>query len=315
MLSVAACADEQSSRALTIKSTTLPLATGNEAPRSIGKLVHRGSLRLTSDDDDFGGISGLIVSDDGARFLAITDASHWITGELGYRDGTLSRASGVQIGQLHAPDGSALSGKEGDAEGLTGALDGDVFVSFEGKHRIWRYAFAKDGMAGKPHVVQTPADLSRAPRNGGLEGIVLLMDGRLLALTESYRDDEGNIRGWLLADGRDPRALRLKRRAPFDLTDIRQLANGDVLTLERRFSRTGGIGFEMRRIPGDTVAPDALLDGEVVADAGMNFIIDNMEGLSVRRGADGATLVYLISDDNFNAPFQQTLLMMFELKD
>jgi hypothetical protein len=52
-----------------------------------------------------------------------------------------------------------------------------------------------------------------------------------------------------------------------------------------------------------------------VADVGMNFIIDNMEGLSVRKTADGKTLVYAISDDNFNAPLQQTLLMMFELRD
>jgi len=314
-LNVAACADETSPRPLTIRSTALPLATGEEMPRSIGKLVHRGSLRLTSADNDFGGLSGLIVSDDGSRFLAISDASHWITGDLAYRDGKLARASGIEIGQLIAPDGSALDGKAGDAEGLAGALDGDVFVSFEGKHRIWRYAFAKDGMTGRPTVVPTPSDLSRAPKNGGLEGIALLADDRLLALTESYRDDEGNIRGWLLADGEDPRPLRLKRRVPFDLTDVRQLANGDVLTLERRFSRAGGIGFEMRRIPAGVIAPDALLDGEVVADAGMNFIIDNMEGLSVRRGDGGETLVYLISDDNFNAPLQQTLLMMFELKD
>jgi hypothetical protein len=71
----------------------------------------------------------------------------------------------------------------------------------------------------------------------------------------------------------------------------------------------------MRRIPANTIARDALLDGEVVADVGMNFVIDNMEGLSVRKTADGKTLVYAISDDNFNAPLQQTLVMMFELRD
>ena len=46
----------------------------------------------------------------------------------------------------------------------------------------------------------------------------------------------------------------------------------------------------------------------------MNFNIDNMEGLSVRTGSGGETLVYAISDDNFNAPLQQNLLMLFELK-
>jgi hypothetical protein len=41
--------------------------------------------------------------------------------------------------------------------------------------------------------------------------------------------------------------------------------------------------------------------------------IDNMEGIAVRRGPKGETLLYLISDDNFS-PLQRTLLLMFELK-
>jgi hypothetical protein len=118
-----------------------------------------------------------------------------------------------------------------------------------------------------------------------------------------------------LIDGATSAPVTLKRRAPFDLTDVRQLPGGDVLTLERRFSSFGGIGFEMRRIAGADVTADGTLDGEVVANVGMNFVIDNMEGLAVRTNKDGKTIVYLVSDDNFNAPLQQTLLMMFELKD
>lgn len=314
LLGVAASADD-APRALTIEARNVALSTSEDARNGIGKLVHRGTLRLTSPDGDFGGISGLIVSDDGSRFLAITDASHWLTGELQYRDNRLVGVSGGEIGPLIAPDGSVLKGKLGDAEGLAGKLDGDVYVSFEGQHRIWRYPFAREGMRGKPSVVATPAELARAPFNGGLEGIALLDDGRLLALTESFHDSGGNIRGWVIAAGADALPVLLKRRAPFDLTDVRQLANGDVLTLERRFSRVGGVGFAMRRIPSPTFAAGAVMDGEVVADAGMTYIIDNMEALSVRKGAKGETLVYLASDDNFNAPLQQTLIMMFELKN
>jgi hypothetical protein len=310
-----AMAEPREARPLDVQAKALPFSTGEDAKSSVGKLRHRGTLKLTSDDADFGGISGLIVSEDGVRLLAITDNSNWLTGSLQYRDGKLAGFKGGTIAPLRGLDGGALSGKSGDAEGLTGSLDGDVFVSFERDHRIWRYAFGKDGLAAKPAAVATPAELKQAPENGGLEGIALLRDGRLLALSESFHDGDGNIRGWLLKDGADPQALRLKRRAPFDLTDIRQLAGSDVLTLERRFNRVGGVGFEMRRIKGADITSAAILDGEVVADAGMNFIIDNMEGLSVRTDEDGATLVYVVSDDNFNAPVQQTLLMMFELND
>jgi hypothetical protein len=305
---------DESTRALTMKAQAAKFALEEGAKPEIGKLRHRGTLRLTSEDADFGGLSGLIVSEDGARFLAITDASRWLTGQLHYRHGRLTGLSGGEIAPLRATDGTALSGKAGDAEGLTGSLDGDVFVSFERDHRIWRYPFGKDGLNAKPSVVRTPSALKQAPDNGGLEGIGLLADGRILALTESYHDDSGNIRGWLLKGDEDA-AVTLKRRAPFALTDVRELPGGDVLTLERRFNRIGGVGFAMRRIRGTDVAADALLDGEVVAEAGMNFVIDNMEGLSVRKGEDGETIVYIVSDNNFNSPLQQTLLMMFELRD
>jgi hypothetical protein len=310
-----ATAEPRDARALTVQVSSLPFSTGEDAKSYVGKLRHRGTLKLASDDADFGGLSGLIVSDDGARFLAITDNSNWLTGTLSYRDGKLTGLKGTAIAPLLDLKGRTLSGKDGDAEGLAGSLDGDVFVSFERDHRIWRYPFGKDGLSATPTVVPTPAALKSAPDNSGLEGIAQLSDGRLLALTEAYHDGAGNIRGWLLSDGANPEAITLKRRAPFDLTDVRQLANGDVLTLERRFNRVGGIGFEMRRIKGAEVVPGATLDGDVIADVGMNFIIDNMEGLSVRTGADGETLVYVVSDSNFNEPVQQTLLMMFELRE
>jgi hypothetical protein len=314
-VALAACADDHPPHAVQIDSRAVPLSTSDESKTTLGKLIHRGTLRLTSPYKGVGGLSGLIVSDDGARFLAITDESHWLTGALTYRDGKLASASGTQIGHFTAPDGSQLHGKDGDAEGLAGSIDGDVFVSFERDHRVWRYAFGKDGLGAKAVNVPVPPDLAKAPGNSGLEAVARLGDGRLLAMTEAFHDANGDIRGWVLAEGKDPVEVTLKRRAPFDLTDIRQLPNGDLLTLERRFSKIGGVGFQMRRIPAASLGAKAPMDGEVVADAGMSYVIDNMEGLSVRTTADGKTLVYLLSDDNFNAPLQQTLLMMFELKD
>jgi hypothetical protein len=38
-----------------------------------------------------------------------------------------------------------------------------------------------------------------------------------------------------------------------------------------------------------------------------------MEGLAVHAGADGATIVTIISDDNFNRTLQRTLLLQFAL--
>ena len=40
--------------------------------------------------------------------------------------------------------------------------------------------------------------------------------------------------------------------------------------------------------------------------------LDDFEGVAVRRGAGGATIVYILSDDNFN-PLQSNLLLLFVL--
>jgi hypothetical protein len=316
-LQLAPAAADDSRRALAIEAATLRLSRGSDQESGIGKLVFRGALRLKSDDTDFGGLSGLVVSRDRRRFLAVTDASHWVTGTLDYRDGKLTDVRGGEIAPLRDIDGQPLEGKEGDAESLTQSADGVAYVGFERDHRIWRYDVRTHGLDAKAEAIGVPAELAGAPENSGLEGITLLKDGRLLALTEGFKDGQGNLRGWIIgADGParfDP--LTLKARAPFALTDVRQLGNGDILTLERRFSRVGGVGFQMRRVPGATLGPGAVLDGTVVAEAGMAYVIDNMEGLSVNTGENGETLVYIVSDDNFNAPLQQTLLMMFELRD
>lgn len=315
LASTVACAEEQA-RPLEISAKPLPLSYTDRQATTLGPLHHRGTLKLTSPDSDFGGLSGIIVSPDGKHFLAITDASHWLTGELLYDKGRLSGIKGTRIAPLRDADGKPLSGKQGDAEGLAGTLDGTVYVSFEGDHRIWSYAFGRDGLDASARVVPVPESLADAPGNGGLEALEQLGNGRLLALTEGMKDRAGHIRGWLIdPQGGKDEALSIVARAPYEITDARQLPGGDVLTLERRFSRTGGVGFAMRRIPSGDVKPGKPIRPTPLVDAGMEHVIDNMEGLSVRTDAAGRTLVYVVADDNFNRPLQQTLLMLFELKD
>ena len=62
------------------------------------------------------------------------------------------------------------------------------------------------------------------------------------------------------------------------------------------------------------IKPGALVDGPELLVADLNQQIDNMEGLSVHRAADGALVLTLISDDNFS-PLQGTLLLQFTLSD
>jgi hypothetical protein len=315
LASTVACAEEKA-RPIEIRSKSLPLAYADRDAKTLGKLHHLGTLKLTSPDSDFGGLSGLIVSPDGRRFLAITDQSNWVTGELSYAGGRLAGIKGMTIAPLRDETGKQLSGKQGDAEGLAGNLDGDIHVSFERDHRIWTYDFGEKGLEARARPVKTPAALNDAPVNGGLEALAQLKGGKLLALTEYMKDDAGNLRGWLIdpASGKSA-PLAIVTRPPYAITDVRQLPDGDILTLERRFNRSGGVGFAMRRFPLESLEQGTPIKGEVIAEAGMDYVIDNMEGLSVRTDESGRTFVYALSDDNFNGLLQQTLLMLFELRD
>jgi hypothetical protein len=105
----------------------------------------------------------------------------------------------------------------------------------------------------------------------------------------------------------------VKRSGVYDITDAALLAPGDILVLEREFNWNSGLAIRIRRIALADVRAGALVDGPAVMEADLRQEIDNMEGLSIHRGADGETILTLISDDNFSL-LQRTLLLQFVLK-
>lgn len=287
---------------------------GDDPARTeFGKLIYLSGITIHSDNPDFGGISGLQISADGTRLLAVTDKGKWLSAHLIYEKDRLAGLDQVELFALPGEDGRAISGKkEIDSESLTleqpGNLAGPVYVSFEGRHRILYYP---KGLNGKPAPVQMPAGLMLAPPNKGIEAFDRRADGSLIALAEEYPDRDGNHTGWLV--GKDAAYnIHLRRAGAFDPTDLEFLPGGDLLVLERRYSLLGGPGMQIRRIRTDTIKPDALLDGEVLINLTARYGIDNFEGLAVRVNANGETIIYMISDNNFN-PLQKNLLLMFKL--
>lgn len=328
LLASAACSRDDLPRPLSIAAEPVHFSRNNPGVLDSGRLHFRGGFRLSSSDSDFGGLSALVVAVDGLSFVAVSDQAHWVTGSLAYDTaGNLSDVAGDTIAPLLDREGSALAGKGGDAEGLASADEADplsvLFVSFEGQHRVWRYNFGRDGVLARPSPVDLPADAVAAPLNSGIEGLTRLNDGRLLAMSERYENTRGEYRAWVLSTATPPappRPLFVRPVAPFSITDARLLPAGDLLTLERRFDPVNGVGMEMRRFAAGDLqraideSPAFVLDGSVVANLDASWEIDNMEGLSVRRGPRGETLLYVLSDDNFQHTLQSTLLLMFELR-
>ncbi len=285
--------------------------------RQFGLLEFRGGLVLSSSFRHFGGISGLQVQPDGARFIAITDRGWWLRGRLVY-DGT--RPAGIadaEMAQMIGSDGRPMAARGWyDTEAL--AQDGGtLYVAVERVHQIVRFNYGRDGLRARAATIAVPAAFKSLPNNRGIESLVFVprglpLAGTLIAISERALDKAGNIRGFLL--GPKPGTFTVTRIADFDISDAALLPSGDLLLLERKFSWTGGLWIRLRRVAMAEIRPDAVIEGAAVIEVDLGYEIDNMEGLCVHRGAGGETVLTLISDDNFSI-IQRTLLLQFTLAE
>ncbi len=278
-----------------------------------GALRFRGGLVLTSPNRDFGGISALRMTPDGERFLALTDRGHWLRARLVYRDGRPVALTDAELAPMLGADGRPLN-KRGwyDSESL--AEDGStVYVGFERVNEIVRFDLTKDGLLARGQPIPVPPGVKALPNNKGLECLAMPAKGQplagtLIAISERGLDGAGNILGFLI--GATGGTFTVKRIADFDISDCTVTPRGDLLLLERRFSWLRGVAMRIRRVPLTTVKAGAVLDGEELIFADMAYQIDNMEGISTHREADGTLVLTLISDDNFS-PIQRTVLLQF----
>lgn len=274
----------------------------------LGPLAWLGGLRLSIADPRFGGYSGLERLPDG-RLLAVSDLGHWLSFQpLRDTRGRLAGVAAADWSPLRDPRGRPLTDKfDSDAEAVRRRADGSLLVSFERRHRLWRYP-ATEAAADEMPV---PPNLRDLPENGGVEALAVLPDDGLLLIAENGRSSAGTLRAWLQRRDRW-HELAYVATGMFQPTDAAALPNGDVLVLERRFTLVAGVAARLARIPAAQIVPGGKLDPVPIAELVPPYSVDNMEGLAVAPEADGGALIYLISDDNRN-PLQRTLLMLFRL--
>ena len=307
---------------LEIKARSLDyFAKLHPTQRRFGRLEFRGGLVLTSEHKSFGGLSDLVMSGDGQRALIISDEGHWISAEMVY-DGT--RPAGLRsarIGPLRSAKGQELVRKRNsDAEAialLDGTLArGTLLIGFERNHRIGRFPVIDGAVQAPVGYLKMPDDARRMKSNKGIEAVTVLQGGSykgsVLGIAERYPDPQGHHTGWIWGRG-EPRRFAVLDMGEFDITSAAALGDGSVLMLERRFRWTEGVKMRLRHLPAARIAPGAMIEGETLVEADMTYEIDNMEGLAIHTGPRGETVLTMVSDDNFNAMLQRTILLQFTL--
>lgn len=302
---------------LVIKARPVVLYPEDSGRRRMGALVYLGGLKLTSPDERFGGLSGLVISADGARMLAVSDRGQWVEARLIHdADGALIGIGEARIMPLGDRNGEPLIGSLGDAEDIARLAGGGYAVSFERHHRIVIYP-------GDPFVpgnnrgarLTPPLALIKAPNNKGVEALAEIAPGRLLAVTQGLFSGVGRLHGWLFSvpeTAAEPETISYAVLDSYSPTALALVPGGDLLALEREYSFIGGFRVRLMAIARDAIVPGAVLKGVEIARFGGGLSVDNFEGLAVVRDDKDRTLVYMLSDNNFNG-FQRSLLMQFHL--
>ncbi|MCH2487346.1 MAG: esterase-like activity of phytase family protein [Erythrobacter sp.] len=273
--------------------------------RRRGPLLLTGVWDLSSTNRGLGGYSALIARTDGS-LLAGSD-----TGGL-----LVIERPGMQKMQARFADTSDNANRDKrdvDLEALTyDPASGRIWAAYEGSNAIEALGPDLSRTARvKPEMMQGWRS------NSGPEAFTRLADGRFVVVAEVLRRGETYHRGVIFAG--DPTgnaaAHEFRFAAPegFRPVDMTQVPSGEVLVLLRRVEWGLPPRFvnAIARLDPARLAPDTVWRPEQVLDLPRGMPNDNFEGLTSVREADGSTVLWLVSDDNFSA-FQRSLLVRME---
>lgn len=277
-----------------------------------GPLEFVGGFEFRSPHSQFGGFSSFKFVQPGGRIVGVTDTGMWFFASI-ERDKAFRPIGVRDFSMQPILSGHRREKESSDAEAI--AIKGSkAYVGFERQHRVTQFELGEDRVGDAEREIPPLIPLHEIRANRGFETLAAApqdsaLAGALVVITEKSLDPKGNIFAAVL-EGARKGIFTVKRDAGYDVTDGAFLPNGDLLLLERKFSVLNGVSMRIRRIPLSTIAPGRVADGPVLLEAGMDYQIDNMEGLDVWRAPDGALMVSLMSDDN-QSIFQRNVYLEF----
>ncbi|MEJ2002955.1 MAG: esterase-like activity of phytase family protein [Maritimibacter sp.] len=275
------------------------IATLIAPPAIAHEAVFASSLSWSIDDPAFGGWSGLEIGAYGLDFAAISDHGAIINGQI-QRDGT-GKITGIRVTPVRPltnQKGGTLGQNRSDAEGLAMLPGGQIFVSFERKHRVMSYP---DMRATQATALPADKAFKGFPPNSGLEALAVDAAGRLYAVPEFWDAHRGSTPVYRFAGGDWQIAGQIPRRDDMVPVGADFGPDGKLYLLERKLVGVFGFASRVRRFD---MTPQGTRNEQVLfeSDPGEH---DNLEGLGVWRDPAGRIHLTMISDDNFQF-FQKT---------
>ncbi len=252
---------------------------------SVVELSHKSAL--------FGGLSGIEVSQGGDVLVAVGDRGTLFTAVIERdNEGRITGLKWSEGARLQTRQGVPLPPRMRDAEGLVFEGDGTVLVSFEGQHRVDRYALTGVLIGSFAEA----GNFTKLQSNSGLEALAKSLGGQVVAIPERsgamgrpFPIYEFDGEGWRQEKSVPRRGAFLPVGADFG-------PDGALYLLERDYFFSG-FRSRVRRFSWS----EGQLADETELLVTRFWQRDNLEGISVWSDVNGQTRLTLISDDNFNA--------------
>lgn len=248
-----------------------------------------GQYALPAEGRTYGGLSAIHISDDGRKVITVSDRGTIATGDIQRGpDGAIvdiEMAPPVALKPYPHETRAALR----DAEGIAVDAEGTIYISFEGYHRIGRFA----DIDAQEEVIARPRDFEGFQGNAGLEAIAIGPDGAIYTMPERSGRRDTPFPVYRYVDGAWSQPYAIPRSFSYLIVGADFGPDGKLYLLERDF---GGIGFltRVRRVDFATSSAETLLE------TGFG-VHGNMEGISVWENPAGELIMTLIADDNFSS--------------
>ncbi|WP_294224093.1 esterase-like activity of phytase family protein [uncultured Shimia sp.] len=239
----------------------------------------------------FGGFSGLELSADGSRMVALSDRGTFVTGDVRRNADTIVSIDNLEPYRVLNTAGK-FPAKAGlrDSEGLVLQKDGKLIVSFEGNHRLNKFA----APGAKANQMPWPKELNQMKLNGGFEALAINNQGDIFAIPEQPLGSKDTAQVYALKKGTWTTAFTLPREKQFQPVGADFGPDGRLYLLERGFN---GLGFRIR-VRSFTIDKNTVGDEKLLLRKGVGAH-DNLEGLAVWRDDQNRIRLTMISDDNF----------------
>ena len=162
-----------SAEPLTITSSSLSRFALLTNVTSFGPFKWRGGIELASANKKFGGLSGLIMTDECTSLRAVSDAGRWLTATVDLQWGHAPRAS-----SRPPSSPSSMTGKTTTKQALwrygssCRGVKWENHVGFESRTRVGAYDLAGKGMTARFKNLNPPRTLcAAAQRRTGVRGL------------------------------------------------------------------------------------------------------------------------------------------------